>query len=305
MCVIIIKQKGQQVSDKILRKSAEKNPHGLGIVWLDTYKIEKTESKNWKLLAKINRPYIAHFRFATQGAKTKENIHPFVVPYTNDTEWLMQNGTIYDYAGRTECDTKCMAHDLGIVRRPFWDYVLSEHDCRFVTINTKTKSFRMYNKDDWFKHDGVWFSKANVLDGVTHSSRPHTIAVYGTLKHSFSNWNRYLRNADYVDIGVTKEKYPLIIHGLPYLVDKVNVGHKVDVDVFNVNDAELKAIDQLEGHPTWYKRRQIDVETMSHGTIKCWVYFNPQTLTGTEKYHESYNQKIDSYKQNTLELWQS
>ena len=36
MCVIIVKQKEQEISKEIAKTSARLNPHGLGIVWLDT-----------------------------------------------------------------------------------------------------------------------------------------------------------------------------------------------------------------------------------------------------------------------------
>lgn len=302
MCVIIIKQKGKKVDEDVLKLSSTLNPHGLGIVWLDTYKIEKVESTQWMRL-KTNRPYIAHFRFATQGAVNQENIHPFLIPNNNGTEWLMQNGTIYDYKGQTECDTLCMANDLGIVKRDFWKEVLEMHDCRFVTVNQKTKNFQVYNKQDWFKVDGVWFSKANVLKKYKQvNKQEHLIAVYGTLKHSYSNYHRYLSNADYVDIGETIDKYPLIIDGLPYLVDDVGIGHNVDVDVFKVNDAELKQIDMLEGHPRWYKRKQIKIRTCSEGVLKCWVYFNPTEDYLNQTHHATFQQKYELTNQN-YELW--
>ena len=65
MCIIIINQKGKKIADSILKRSARINPHNLGIVWLDTFELEKTSSTNWKKL-KTNRPFIAHFRYATK-----------------------------------------------------------------------------------------------------------------------------------------------------------------------------------------------------------------------------------------------
>ena len=50
MCVIIIKQKGKVVPSSVLKSSARINPHGLGIVWLDTLKVSYHESKEYNVL---------------------------------------------------------------------------------------------------------------------------------------------------------------------------------------------------------------------------------------------------------------
>jgi len=92
MCIIIIKQKGLKVSTATLKKSAKINPHGLGIIWLDTYKVEYKESSEYSHLV-TDRPYIAHFRYATVGAIGRSNMHPFVCGKKTD-ELLMMNGTI-------------------------------------------------------------------------------------------------------------------------------------------------------------------------------------------------------------------
>ena len=99
------------------------------------------------------------------------------------------------------------------------------------------------------------------------------VAVYGTLKMGHSNYSHFLGDADYVDMGETMDKYPLQVNGLPYMYDRKGKGHHVDVDVFNVTDSELRSLDSLEGHPNFYKRKQIEVNTLSNGVIKCWVYF--------------------------------
>jgi predicted glutamine amidotransferase len=92
MCIIIIKKKGLRVSNDILKSSARINPHGLGIVWLDDYKVSYHKSNEFNVL-NTSRPFIAHFRYATVGAVNKENTHPFVCG-SNKNELLMMNGTI-------------------------------------------------------------------------------------------------------------------------------------------------------------------------------------------------------------------
>lgn len=281
MCVIIINQHQKQISDEILLSSSIKNPHGLGIVWLDTYHISYHQSTAWELL-KTKRPYIAHFRLATIGKVNLDNMHPFKCGSSD--EWLMQNGTIYGLGNQNVCDTKVLAKKLGKMPRQHWKHELSKHNCRFVSINTETKSFQIYNKSDWVRHNGVWYSKENIL-------KHHMIAVYGTLKYGYHNYYSFLTKAIHVGEGLTLDKYPLVVKGLPYMVEKKGVGHRVEVDVFLIDDEELRRIDNLEGHPNWYKRSQIDVETLSDGVVSAWIYFNPETNIEGVELQSSYRQE--------------
>ena len=76
MCVIIIKQNKQKIDRDILKRSAKVNPHGLGVVWLDNYELTYHQSDRYKILD-TDRPFIAHFRYATVGVVNKNNMHPF------------------------------------------------------------------------------------------------------------------------------------------------------------------------------------------------------------------------------------
>jgi len=112
MCVIIIKQKGKDVPREVLKTSARINPHGLGIVWLDTFEVTYHKSKEYSTLD-TDRPYIAHFRYATIGKVCKENTHPFVCGKNKD-ELFMMNGTINGYGNQKMTDTEDLA--IGKVR---------------------------------------------------------------------------------------------------------------------------------------------------------------------------------------------
>ena len=295
MCIIIINQKAKTIDDKTLKRCARINPDNLGIVWLDTFEVEYTKSNNWKKL-KTDRPYIAHFRYATKGAVNWENTHPFVCGSAKD-ELLMMNGTISKYGNAQKCDSLELAEHLGNnVKRIHWKKELAQYDCRFVTINTKFKSFQIYNRQDWIYKDGIWFSKNNVLT--------HTIAVYGTLKKNYSNYYSYLNGlgSTHIGGGKTKDKYPLVISGLPYLVDKKGTGHNVEVDVFEVTGSVLADVDMLEGHPNWYRRKQIPITLKDGSTIVAWIYFNPQEIFKHTTLHKTYVQQTYSTP-NTYGRW--
>lgn len=277
MCVIIIKQKDNIMSEDVAQTSSQINPHGLGIIWLDTFDVEYYKSSDYRKLI-TSRPFIAHFRYATKGKINRENTHPFVCGKNTD-EYLMHNGTIQGMGDENCCDSKALAQKLGNINRKDWKRELEQYDSRFVSVNVRTRSFQIYNRNLYTYRDGIWYSKSNVL-------QDNLIAVYGTLKKGFSNYYSYLTDAIHLGRGTTQDKYPLLIEGLPYMVDKKGTGHNVVVDVFKVSDVELKHIDRLEGHPNWYVRKQIPI-TLKNRTLNCWVYFNPKDIQGKEM-HRSY-----------------
>lgn len=295
MCVIIIKQKNNLMSEEIAKTSSRINPHGLGIIWLDTFEVTYHKSKDYKTLL-TERPFIAHFRYATKGAINLANTHPFICGKNKD-EMLMHNGTIKGLGTDEMCDSKQLAIQLGSINRADWKNELEQHESRFVSVNLRTRSFQIYNRNLYTYRDGIWYSKANVL-------QDNLIAVYGTLKKGYSNYYAYLTNAKHIGRGNTQDKYPLIVDGLPYLVNKKGVGHNVEVDVFKVSDMQLKKVDGLEGHPQWYKRIQIPV-VLKNRTLNCWIYFNPKEVNLGTEMHQSYTQQSRIKSQFTFEDVQS
>lgn len=286
MCVIIIKQTGKTVPNEVAKTSARINPHGLGIIWLDTFEVTYHKSAEYKVLD-TKRPFIAHFRYATVGAINKENTHPFRCG-SNKQEWLMMNGTIRALGNHKKSDSKVLAENLGEIPRHKWKKELEQYECRFVTINTHSRTYQVYNKELWVQRDGVWYSKDNVLED-------NLVAVYGTLKKGYSNYNHYLTSSKYVGKGETKEKYPLVISGLPYLIEDKGKGHNVEVDVFKVSSGVLGHLDRLEGHPNWYRRKQIDIE-MKGKVLKCWIYFNIRETGAGKEWHKTYTQTPNKVK---------
>tara|TARA_R110000737_G_scaffold324421_2_gene337389 strand:+ start:1091 stop:2164 length:1074 start_codon:yes stop_codon:yes gene_type:complete len=295
MCVIIIKQKNNLMSEEIAKTSSRINPHGLGIIWLDTFEVTYHKSKDYKTLL-TERPFIAHFRYATKGAINLANTHPFICGKNKD-EMLMHNGTIKGLGTDEMCDSKQLAIQLGSINRADWKNELEQHESRFVSVNLRTRSFQIYNRNLYTYRDGIWYSKANVL-------QDNLIAVYGTLKKGYSNYYAYLTNAKHIGRGNTQDKYPLIVDGLPYLVNKKGVGHNVEVDVFKVSDMQLKKVDELEGHPQWYKRIQVPIK-LKNRTLNCWIYFNPKEVNLGTEMHQSYTQQSRIKSQFTFEDVQS
>jgi gamma-glutamylaminecyclotransferase len=286
MCIIIIKQSGKTVPQEVAKTSARINPHGLGIIWLDTFEVTYHKSAEYKLLD-TKRPFIAHFRYATVGAINKENTHPFRCG-NNKQEWLMMNGTIRGLGNHKQSDSRVLAENLGRIPRHKWKQELERYNCRFVTINTYSRTFQIYNKASWVQKDGVWYSKDNVLED-------NLVAVYGTLKKDYSNYYSYLTSSKYIGKGQTKDKYPLVIKGLPYLIEEKGRGHNVEVDVFKVSGTVLAELDRLEGHPNWYRRKQIEIGMVDGKVLSCWIYFNIKERSAGEVHHKTYTQKPYQY----------
>jgi len=287
MCIIIIKQNDKPMSTSILKTASKINPHGLGIVYLDNYQMIKLKSSEYKTL-KTKRPFIAHFRYKTKGVVSKANTHPFVCG-SNTDELLMHNGTISGYGSDKMTDSEQLAIELGSMPRQAWKNKLSKYDSRFVAINTHKKSFEIFNKHLFTRRNGVWYSKANVL-------QDNLVAVYGTLKRGEGNYH-LLRSAKYVGRGKTAEKYPLVVSGLPYLYKESGVGYNVEVDVSKVSDQRLGRLDQLESHPKWYKREEVNI-VVKGKQLKCWVYFmtekRDENVVVREKYTSRYTNLIDA-----------
>ena len=290
MCLIIVKQKNNRLPAGVSKTAGFINPHGLGVVWLDTFEITYHKSSEYSVL-ETDRPFIAHFRYATVGKIGLDNTHPFRCGVQKH-EYLMMNGTIQGLGCKDHCDTKVLAQGLGSVQRHLWKQELAKHDVRFVSINVRNRTFQIYNRHLFTYKDGIWYSKDNVL-------QDNLVAVYGTLKKGKHNYYSYLTSSKHVGAGKTKDKYPLLVQGIPYMVDKKGTGHNVVVDIFKVSDSTLMHLDKLEGHPKWYERKQIPIKLDKSGSeLMCWVYFNPKDIKPTDVLHETYEPQQAKYGYN-------
>ncbi len=115
--------------------------------------------------------------------------------------------------------------------------------------------------------------------------QPDIVAVYGTLKHGFGN-HRIMQEAGGEFIGNARsvDQFPLVVSGLPYLLDKRGAGHRVCVELYRVASAEgWYGLDCLEGHPNFYCRRVEKFETDTGEVIEAWVYFLARLIRELER----------------------
>ena len=107
------------------------------------------------------------------------------------------------------------------------------------------------------------------------------VFAYGTLRRGGGN-NPLLAPATFVRAAKTRDEFVLFCENpdfCPYLTD-VSIGQKKQIigDVYDVPDYLLEQIDELEGHPTWYRRRQVALEGGDgDGDQVAWAYFITDT----------------------------
>lgn len=143
---------------------------------------------------------------------------------------------------------------------------------------------------DWEDEDN--WDTTGLPEPKPDSGKRVSVAVYGTLKSGRGN-HRLLEESPLVGDGYTSEAFPLVIDGLPYVIDREGCGKRVRVEVYRVDEATLDRLDGLEGHPDWYKRREIQVRLNNGGTVTAWVYMIPDSkskthMNDTGVYHDCF-----------------
>jgi gamma-glutamylaminecyclotransferase len=107
------------------------------------------------------------------------------------------------------------------------------------------------------------------------------IFVFGTLKQDYPNY-RFNSGRRLVGCFVTMEKYPLYLVGprhSPWMVNAPGAGFEVNGELFEVDSAGLKAMDELEriDQPDGYRRLTVAVQNRDSGEVEdVFIYLKPQ-----------------------------
>jgi len=188
MCLIIIKDGTEAPSPSTIREASAKNPHGLGVIWLDTFELQRFEKSDPNILINTDRDYIAHYRYATVGVVGRRNTHPF---YIDKQNVLFQNGTNYNLGNDDITDTEALALVLGQCNREVWQDILEMTDSRYVTVDLKKREYEIYNLDKWDLDDkGNYYSKKQYTYVNQYSS-------FGTAGNSEEHIVREYYNGDW------------------------------------------------------------------------------------------------------------
>jgi gamma-glutamylcyclotransferase (GGCT)/AIG2-like uncharacterized protein YtfP len=103
---------------------------------------------------------------------------------------------------------------------------------------------------------------------MTQDKEKILVAVYGSLKKGFGN-HGLLSDSKFIDKGCTFPNYKLISMGSypAALVGKKSLA----VEIYEVSQKTLERLDQLEGHPSFYTRRFVPINT-PNGREFAWMY---------------------------------
>jgi gamma-glutamylcyclotransferase (GGCT)/AIG2-like uncharacterized protein YtfP/predicted glutamine amidotransferase len=155
MCLIIYKPNHKsKIPSKYLSNAKRINPDGFGILYLDNGELIKTlDYKSVDALVNVERPFVAHFRYATQGKINKKNIHPAPCAIGH----VFSNGTVPLGCDKVS-DTRVVAGYLESIPREHWATLLSMTDTRFVVVD---KELEVLTYGKWYDKKGVFYSKDN------------------------------------------------------------------------------------------------------------------------------------------------
>lgn len=100
MCMLFIKPSDFTLNDDYFLSLWEHNPHGLSVYNLNNGELFKTleyDTANQYLLDNHQNELIAHFRLATSGQRTLQQLHGFNI--CNDKYLLFHNGVLKTFKG--------------------------------------------------------------------------------------------------------------------------------------------------------------------------------------------------------------
>jgi len=181
MCIIIDNRAGEKLSKEIINRSISLNGDGFGFFDAETGEVKRTMSpKKMKKMLKSRKPFIAHCRYATVGVKNISNVHPFEF----EKGWMMQNGTVGGFRD-SRSDSANLADLLNHVPVKKVEDFLSSFDSRFLV--RLEKSGEVIKTGKWFEHEGVSYSKDNVL-------KPESSYDFWTDSRPASGWRTNLRS---------------------------------------------------------------------------------------------------------------
>ena len=111
----------------------------------------------------------------------------------------------------------------------------------------------------------------------------YLVAVYGSLRKDLGN-HSLLGTSEFVGKGVTKSpKFAMLsLSAYPMVMANTSrYAHPV-VEVYRVDKQTLKGLDALEGHPSFYCRKETTIMIDGEVALTCWMYI------GSEDYIERF-----------------
>lgn len=304
MCQIIIKPKGLLTNIPNLDRAKEKNKDGFGVMWYDesTQQTKVFKSLDYEEFKSVvieevkENSAVIHLRFASRGAVTLDNVHPFK---TSKDSWLCHNGTLQSWGNATTSDTKEFADTFKALDI---DWELPETDTLVghtigtaynkIVIMGSTGHIKVFNKNLFIEEEGILYSNTGHHETVYYTpykvTEPYRfnrkergyydslwddvndtaytakskekikVFVYGTLKQGRRN-HGYLAEAKFLYKAQTLKKFAMVGKDapFPYLLGESEQGHQIIGEVYEIDEDIKEALDILEGNPHHYMEQEI------------------------------------------------
>lgn len=116
-----------------------------------------------------------------------------------------------------------------------------------------------------------------------------------------------LQDCAFIGVARTVEKFALFTQSFPFVVSTIHE-EQIYGELYDVPDAEsLKSLDELEGHPDYYTRTEVDVVHVEgkQERIRAQLYFDDRTSTDTAErvlsgsFHDSLSSNRHKQVQNS------
>lgn len=220
MCLAIYKPKGVQIKKKFLRNGFDANEDGAGFAYVENGSVHIckgffTFDNFWAEYKKHSaKQALIHFRWATHGAATFANCHPFSMC---DGKFALIHNGILDI----ECTDKSFSdtwHFSELVMSPLLDYTpLDSPALQFViesTIGDGNKlcvlrgdgAFKIFNESAGHWKHGAWFSNEGYKRESAHNWRAWGSGATGEDVPKW--WPKDYKSGDAADFekfGLTQE----------------------------------------------------------------------------------------------------
>jgi gamma-glutamylaminecyclotransferase len=104
-----------------------------------------------------------------------------------------------------------------------------------------------------------------------------TVFVYGTLQ-TMMRANFLLETSEFLGECQTQNKYYLSCHenGIPPFLYENEESSVIHGEAYEINEETLNNLDELEGHPNRYYRKEIEILLDDKSIVTCWCYFHPK-----------------------------
>lgn len=103
----------------------------------------------------------------------------------------------------------------------------------------------------------------------------HKVCVYGSLREGLHN-HALLHTAEFIDEYWTEAEFKMVsLGGFPALVPD-SAGIQIKVELYEVDDNTFARLDSLEGYPSFYDRKIINL-----GDHEAWIYYQHEYSSDT------------------------